>query len=78
MMVVSIFKTDSVRDFWYGFPVNDIPVQDTTRYRTVRFALNTPVITNRDALFKIYLWNPAGKKMKTVNFKVDIFAPSAE
>jgi len=78
MMVVSIFKTDSIRDFWYGFPVNDIPVQDTTRYRTVRFALNTPVITNRDALFKIYLWNPAGKKMKAVDFKVDIFAPSAE
>lgn len=78
MMVVSIFKADSCRDFWYGFPINDIPVQDTNTYRAVRFALNTPVITNRDALLKIYLWNPSKKKMKVVNFKVDIFPPSAE
>ena len=77
LFVLQIFRADSVRDYWYGFPINDIPVYDTVSYRHIRFTMNSPVITNPDAYIKTYLWNPGGMVLKVVDFTLDFYPPSA-
>jgi hypothetical protein len=76
--VLSIFKADSVRDYWYGFRINDIPVNDTLSYRPIHFAFNSPVITNPGAFIKTYLWNPQKKMLKVVDFSLDFYPPQPD
>jgi hypothetical protein len=74
--VLSIFNIDSVRGYWYGFRINDIPVYDTVSYRAIHFSLNSPVISNRYAYIKTYLWNPKKQRLKVVDFSLDFYPPA--
>jgi hypothetical protein len=68
--VITIEEVDSVRNFWYGFRINDLPWYDTVSWRPVHFTLNTPVISYRDAYIKTFLWNPSGQRLKVAYFSL--------
>lgn len=74
MFVISIAGMDSVRNYWYGFNINDIPYYDTVSWRAMHFSFNTPVIASRNAYIKTYLWNPSKKRLKVAYFSL-VFYP---
>jgi hypothetical protein len=68
-VVVSMDSIDQAGNYWYGFPLNDIPQNPVGTWRNCSFSLTLPEFRTSGRLLKIYVWN-SGKKP----FKVDDFS----
>jgi hypothetical protein len=68
-VVVSMDSIDQAGNYWYGFPLNDIPQNPAGIWRNCRFSLTLPEFRTPGRLLKIYIWN-SGK----MPFSVDDFS----
>ena len=60
-VVVSMDSIDQVGNYWYGFPLNDVPKNPAGTWRNCRFSLTLPEFKIPGRLLKVYVWN-SGKK----------------
>lgn len=68
LLVMSMDSISPGENWWFGFPVNEIPVNPPMVWRKCQFSLEVPVIHNPVGRLKIYIWN-TGKK----SFLIDDF-----
>jgi hypothetical protein len=59
--VFSMDSLDQHGNYWYGFPVNDIPANPVGIWRNCRFSLTLPEFRTPGKTLKIYIWD-SGKK----------------
>jgi len=68
LIVLSMDSINPGENYWFGFPINEIPVNRPMIWRKCQFSLELPEICNPSGRLKIYVWN-TGKK----SFLIDDF-----
>jgi hypothetical protein len=71
-----VFSIDSVQGnelWWQAYKLNDVPRYYRRTWEKVRFALMTPVIANKDATLRVYIWQTGKKGLLMDDMSVKIF-----
>jgi hypothetical protein len=71
-----VFSMDSIDkhvNYWYGFPVNDIPDNPARVWRKCRFSLTLPEFNVQKKVLKIYVWNNGKKPVVIDDFSVAFY-----
>ncbi len=71
--VFSMDHYDQVGNYWYGFPVNDIPGNPAGVWRNCRFSLTLPEFRVPGNILKIYIWNNGTKPFMIDDFSVAFY-----
>ena len=71
--VVSMDSIDQSGNFWYGFPVNDVPDNPAGVWRNCRFSLTLPEFRIPGKVLKIYIWNSGRKTVLLDDFSLMFF-----
>ena len=73
LFVFSMDHYDQVGNYWYGFPVNDIPGNPAGVWRNCRFSLTLPEFRVPGNILKIYIWNNGTKPFMIDDFSVAFY-----
>ncbi len=71
-----VFSMDSINqqvNYWYGFPINDIPDNPARVWRKCRFSLTLPEFKVPGKVLKIYVWNNGKKLVMIDDFSIMLF-----
>jgi hypothetical protein len=72
-IVTSMDSLDQRGNYWYGFPVNDVPDNPVGVWRNCRFSLTLPEFRTPGRRLKIYVWNSGKKPFMIDDFSVKFF-----
>jgi uncharacterized membrane protein YphA (DoxX/SURF4 family) len=72
-LVFSMDSIDQEGNYWYGFPVKDIPDSLAGVWRNCSFSLTLPEFRIPGKILKIYLWNKGKKLVMFDDFSVEFF-----
>jgi uncharacterized membrane protein YphA (DoxX/SURF4 family) len=72
-IVFSMDSIDQQGNYWYGFPVNDVPDNPAGVWRKCRFSLTLPEFRVPGKVLKIYIWNNGKKPLMIDDFSVTFF-----
>jgi len=70
LFVLSMDSIDQTWNYWYGFPVNDVPDNPVGVWRNCRFSLTLPEFRIPGKFLKIYIWNSGKKPLMIDDFSV--------
>jgi len=73
MIVISIDSIDQAGNYWYGFPVNDVPDNTVGVWRNCRFSLTLPEFRHPGRTLKIYIWDWGKKPFMIDDFSVAFY-----
>jgi hypothetical protein len=73
MVVLSMDSIDRQGNYWYGFPVNDVPDNPAGVWRNCRFSLTLPEFRIPGRILKIYIWDSEKKPVMIDDFSVAFF-----
>ena len=73
LFVISVDSIDQAGNYWYGFPVNDVPDNPVGKWRNCRFSLTLPEFRIPGKILKIYIWNSGKKPVMLDDFSVVFF-----
>ncbi|MCX6243347.1 MAG: hypothetical protein NTU98_01465 [Bacteroidetes bacterium] len=71
--VMSMDSLDQNGNYWYGFPVNDIPLNPARTWRECRFSLTLPEFRTPSRTLKIYVWNNGKKPFMVDDFSLEFY-----
>jgi hypothetical protein len=71
--VFSMDSIDQQGNYWYGFPVNDVPDNPEGVWRKCKFSLTLPEFRVPGKILKIYVWNNGKKPIMIDDFSVAFF-----
>jgi len=71
--VLSMDQYDQKGNYWYGFPVNDVPENPAGIWRNCRFSLTLPEFRVPGKTLKIYIWNNGKKPFMIDDFYVAFY-----
>ena len=73
LVVLSMDSIHPGENWWHGFRLNDIPVQNSKKWRKCTFSLMLPEISNPDRILKVYIWNTQKKPMLVDDFVLKVY-----
>jgi hypothetical protein len=73
LFVLSMDSIDQRGNYWYGFPVNDVPDNPVGVWRNCRFSMTLPEFRIPGKVLKIYVWNSGKKPVMIDDFSVAFF-----
>jgi hypothetical protein len=73
LFVLSMDSIDQHGNYWYGFPVNDVPDNPVGVWRNCRFSMTLPEFRIPGKVLKIYVWNSGKKPVMIDDFSVAFF-----
>jgi hypothetical protein len=71
--VFSMDSLDQIGNYYYNFPVNDIPDNPDKVWRECKFSLTLPEFRTPGRLLKIYIWNSGKKPFMIDDFSVAFY-----
>jgi hypothetical protein len=71
--VFSVDSLDQIGNYYYNFPVNDIPDNPDRVWRECKFSLTLPEFRTPGRLLKIYIWNNGKKPFMIDDFSVAFY-----
>jgi hypothetical protein len=71
--VFSMDSIDQQGNYWYGFPVNDVPDNPSGVWRKCKFSLTLPEFRVSGKILKIYVWNDGKKPFMIDDFSIALF-----
>lgn len=72
-VVISMDSLDQKGNYWYGFPVNDVPDNPAGIWRKCRFSLTLPEFRIPGRTLKIYIWDSGKKPVMIDDFTLIFF-----
>ena len=73
LLVTSIDSIHQGENYWFGFPINDIPVNQPRLWRKCQFSILLPEILNPSARLRIYVWNRDMKLFQIDDFILNLY-----
>jgi hypothetical protein len=73
MFVMSMDNYDKLGNYWFGFPVNDIPDNPAGVWRNCRFSLTLPEFRTPGKIVKVYIWNKGKKPIMIEDFSIRFY-----
>ena len=73
LVVLSMDSINPGENWWQGFRLNDIPVENAGTWTRRSFSLMTPVFSNPQGIFKVYIWNTGKKPLLIDDFSVMVY-----
>jgi len=72
IMVISITDSMNANIFYYSFPINEIPNSFKNEWKTIKYSIEIPKITNVKDNLQFYIWNKHFQKFYIDNFKLKL------
>jgi len=72
-LVFSMDSIDQNGNYWFGFPVKDVPDSLTGVWQKCSFSLTLPEFRTPGKILKVYIWNKGKKLVMFDDFSVEFF-----